>query len=174
MTPDEILADLRNAGATVSVDPSGLLVGPRCLLTPEHRVAIKQHRDALVDLVVAERDVDAMQRLDDRLGNDGAEPDIVPESCRSADDDSVATTVQNARSSPDAERSAWQREIVHALIWAEAGHGTHAELRHDLAALRRIVPIGICLDCGASCASDGRHWCDDCFGKYPKLVEVRL
>jgi hypothetical protein len=78
------------------------------------------------------------------------------------DDPDRAATVRNADALPPDERDGWQREIVAALRWAEAGNEPDGYLTHDVAALRRLVPYGTCLDCGGPAPRDGRHWCAGC------------
>ena len=78
------------------------------------------------------------------------------------DGPAVARTVATAVALDDDERTAWQQEIVAAIRWAEAGHAPDPHLEHDLAALRRLVPYGVCLACGSSCPADGQHWCAGC------------
>jgi hypothetical protein len=76
--------------------------------------------------------------------------------------DPIAVTVANASTLPPEERDGWRREIVAALRWAEAGHAPDGYLVHDVAALRRLVPFGTCLECGGAAPRDGRHWCAKC------------
>ena len=79
-----------------------------------------------------------------------------------ADGDTLAETVANARALAADERAAWQDEVVAMLRWAEAGHEPDLHLAHDLAALRRLVPPGVCLDCGGPCPAGEQHWCAGC------------
>lgn len=51
MTADRILADLRAAGFTLTVNDGHLEVGPGSRLTAEQVAAIKQHRDELITLL---------------------------------------------------------------------------------------------------------------------------
>jgi hypothetical protein len=83
------------------------------------------------------------------------------------DDPDLAATVANASALPPEERDGWQREIVAALRWTEAGHDPDGYLAHDVAALRRLVPYGVCLDCGGPAPRDGRHWCAACRDRGP-------
>ena len=104
--------------------------------------------------------VGADERPTDRrhpgIGRDGRGPEPA------SPDPAVAATIANVRALPEHERAAWQREVVAMLRWAEAGGAPDPYLGHDLAALRRLAPVGVCLDCGGPCPADGSHWCARC------------
>ena len=74
----------------------------------------------------------------------------------------IAETVANVSALPPEERREWHGEVVAALRWSEAGHEPDANLAHDPAAPKRIVPPGVCPECGGPCPRDGRHWCHAC------------
>ena len=152
-----VVAELRRAGAELTVEGGRLRVGaPAGVLTAERSATVAAAKDAVVALLVAEGDAAALDAVDAALGDDGAAP---PE----PDDDPVlAATVANVLALDPAERAAWRAEVVAGLRWAEAGHEPDPHLVHDRAALRRLVPLGACLACGATRTVEGRNWCDRC------------
>ncbi len=152
------LAELRDAGALLSVEAGRLRVrAPRGVLSAMRLAAIEAHRDALLAAISAPF-VPELSR-----------PDPIPASA----DPVLGETVANALALTPAERAAWQAEIVAAVRYVEAGEPPDPHLAHDLAALRRIVPFWICLDCGHQCPTDGRHWCSECYVKSVTAIEVR-
>ena len=76
MDAPTLLAQLRAARVDLWIEEGRLRVrAPTGLLTPELRSVIAAHRDALLDLLVAEADEWAMDRLDAVLGDDGRGPE---------------------------------------------------------------------------------------------------
>ncbi len=145
-----LLTELRDAGALLDVDAGRLRVrAPRGVLSTTRLVAIEAQRDALV-AALSSPSVPDLSRADP-----------VPASA----DPQLDETVANALALAPPERAEWRTEIVAAVRYVEAGGDPDMHLAHDLAALRRIVPHGVCLDCGEPCPSDGRHWCTTCMGK---------
>ncbi len=152
---ERLLADLRRAGATVTVAGADLRVEvPRGVLDPALRPTVAAHKVELMALVSRE---------------EGGEAPAESLSRKAA----VEVTVRNALALTDPDRAAWRREIVEALVWVEAGHGVDIHLAHDLEALRRIVPPGTCLRCDAPCPAEGRHWCGNCSVKEAKGMGVK-
>ncbi len=153
-----LLAELRDAGALLSVEAGRLRVrAPRGVLSAARLAAIEAQRDAL------------LAALSPPTGPEFRRLDPVPASA----DPRLDETVANALALEPAERAAWQAEIVAAVWYVEAGGDSDPHLAHDLAALRRIVPFGVCLSCGHQCPTDGRHWCSECYVKSVTAIEVR-
>ncbi len=153
-----LLADLRGAGALLSVEAGRLRIrAPRGVLTGTRLAAIEAQRDALL-AALSSPSVPELRQPD---------PILV------SSDPVLDQTVANARALDPAERAAWQAEIVAAVRYVEAGGDPDPYLAHDLAALRRIVPSGICWACGLPCPTDGRHWCSECYVKSVTAIEVR-
>ncbi len=153
-----LLAELRDAGALLSVEAGRLRIrAPRGVLTGTRLVAIEAQRDALLAALSAPF-VPELSR-----------PDPIPASA----DPVLGETVANALALTPAERAAWQAEIVAAVRYVAAGGPPDPHLAHDLAALRRIVPFGICLDCGRQCPTDGHHWCTECYVKGVTGMQMR-
>ncbi len=154
-TAERLLADLRRAGATVTVAGGDLRVeARRGALDPALRPTVVAHKAELMALVQREEGGDAPAHL-------------------SSGEVAIEVTVRNALALTDEERAAWRREIVEALVWVEAGHGVDIHLDHDLRALRRIVPPGTCLRCDAPCPAEGHHWCGECSVKETKGMGVK-
>ncbi len=152
---ERLLADLRRAGATVTVAGEDLRVeAPRGALDPALRPTVVAHKAELMALMRRQA---------------GAETPAEPWSGAAA----VEATVRNALALTDEERAAWHREIVEALVWVEAGHGVDIHLAHDLQALRRIVPPGTCLRCDGPCPAEGPHWCACCSNTEAKGTGVK-
>ncbi len=169
MSTAALIAELRRAGAVLSVEGERLRVNaPRGVLTPERSAAVAAEKAAVMELLMAEVDTLALDALDAALGDDGAEPESPPTA-----DPALAETVANARALDPSERAAWREEIVAGLRWAEARHAPDPNLAHDLAALRVLVPPGMCLGCDAPRPTDGRHWCGNCSVKEAKVMEKK-
>lgn len=79
-----------------------------------------------------------------------------------ADEAIIAGTLANLAAESQETREAWRREVVVWQRWEEAGGTPDPNQRLDLAALRRLLPPGTCLDCGASMSDDGHRWCARC------------
>ncbi len=153
-----LLAELRDAGALLSAEAGRLRVrAPRGVLSETRLEAIAAHRDALL-AVLAPPSALELNRADPVAAS--ADPRL-------------DETVGNVLALEPAERAAWQAEIVAAARYVEAGGLPDPHLAHDLAALRRIVPFGICLDCGRQCPTDRPHWCSECYVKGVQAMEVR-
>ena len=136
-----LLTELRGAGALLSVEAGRLRIrAPRGVLNRPRLEAIKAQRDELL-AALSSPSVPELRR-----------PDPVPASI----DHRLDETVANALALPPPERAEWQAEIVAAVRYVEAGGDPDPHLAHDVAALRRIVPFGVCLDCGHECPIDGR------------------
>lgn len=58
----QLLHDLRAAGLHFAASDGALTVGPRDLITPEAREAIRAHRDELLGLILAELRHDVIER----------------------------------------------------------------------------------------------------------------
>ncbi len=145
-----LLTELRDAGALLNVEAGRLRIrAPRGVLTATRLAAIEAQRDALL-AALSSPSVPELSLADP-----------VPASA----DPRLEETVANALALEPAERAEWQAEIVAAVRYVEAGGDSDPHLAHDLAALRRIVPCGVCLGCGGPCLSDGRHWCAECYVK---------
>ncbi len=153
-----LLTELRDAGALLSVEAGRLRVcAPRGVLSATRLAAIEAQRDALL-AALSPPSVPGLSLADP-----------VPASA----DPRLDETVANALALEPAERTVWQAEIVAAVRYVEAGADSDPHLDHDLAALRRIVPFGVCLDCGDPCPSDGRHWCTNCDVKGTTAMGVK-
>jgi hypothetical protein len=76
--------------------------------------------------------------------------------------EAIDATVRCILAQPIDVQDAWRREVVAWQRWEEAGHPPEPNQAHDLCALRRIVPAGVCLDCGGPAPYDGRCWCAAC------------
>ena len=162
MEAERLLAELRAGGAVLSVEDDRLRVRAlRGAITAELRACLARRKADLMTLVADEREAGSPNGLEALQTDVGAQPQPP------AVDLAVAATVRHALALTSDERQGWQREIVAMLRWAEAGRGSDADLAHDLAALRRIVPPGACLDCGGRCPDDGRQWCDGCRAEAP-------
>ncbi len=152
---ERLLADLRRAGATVTVAGTDLRVeAPRGVLEPALRPTVAAHKGELLALVSREE-----------RGEGTAES--------SSGEAAVEVTVRNVLALSHADQAAWRREIVEALVWVEAGHGIDVHLAHDLRALRRIVPPGTCLRCDAPCPVEGHYWCVTCSDTEAKGMGVK-
>ncbi|MDP9353872.1 MAG: hypothetical protein M3R02_01050 [Chloroflexota bacterium] len=145
-----LLAELRDAGALLTVEADRLRIrAPRGVLSATRLAAIEAQRDALL-VALSSPSVPDLRR-----------PDPVPASV----DPRLDETVANALALEPAERAEWQAEIVAAVRYVAAGGERDPHLAHDLEALRRIVPFGVCLGCRGPCLSDGRRWCAECYVK---------
>ncbi len=152
-----LLAELRDVGALLTVEAGRLRVrAPRGVLSETRREAIEAQREGLL-AALSSPSVPELNRLDS-----------VPASSGPLLDETVA----NALALEPAERAAWQAEIVAAVRYVEDGGDPDPHLAHDLAALRRIVPSGICLDCGGTRPGEGHPWCTECFVKAAATKEV--
>lgn len=74
----------------------------------------------------------------------------------------VAETVENVSREPTAVFDAWRSEIVDGVRWVETGKTSDPHLALDILALRRFVPHGRCLACGAGTGQPGENWCAGC------------
>ena len=102
------------------------------------------------------------RRSDAAAGTWDRTPNQKDQGPRNQPGDPIGATAANVAAASAAERDGWRREVVAALRWTEAGRGVDHNLGHDLAALRRLVPPGACLECGGPAPRDGRHWCAAC------------
>ncbi len=159
-----LLASLQALGATVTLDGDAVRVRARPgVLDTTLRTAIGSHKAGLVVLLTGDPPTAAAPpaervKLDCHDPWAGGGPGI--------DEQQLAETVRNALAAAPADRAGWRREIVHALVWAEAGRWRDPHLALDLAALRTLVPPGACLACDGPCSADGRRWCDGCAARH--------
>ncbi len=153
-----LLTELRDAGALLNVEAGRLRIrAPRGVLSATRLAAIEAQRDAL------------LAALSSPSVPEPSLADPVPASAGPR----LEETVANALALEPAERAEWQAEIMAAVRYVEAGGDPDPHLAHDLAALRRIVPFGVCLACEGSCLTGDRHWCADCYDKVSMVMEVR-
>ena len=86
-----------------------------------------------------------------------------PELIRALTDEAIITgTLTNLAVESAQVREAWRREVVAWQRWEEGSGAPDPNQRLDLAALRRILPPGACIDCGQPAHSGERHWCACC------------
>ncbi|MDP9471644.1 MAG: hypothetical protein M3Q71_13425 [Chloroflexota bacterium] len=154
----QLLAELRDAGALLSVEAGRLRIrAPRGVLSDTRLADIEAHRDALLAVLSAPSVPELRQ----------------PDPILVSSDPVLDQTVANARALDPAEFAAWQAEIVAAVRYVEAGGDPDPHLAHDLDALRRIVPFGVCWACGQPCVVAGEEWCTDGYVKGWSAMETR-
>lgn len=161
-----LLAELGRRGAVVALEGGAVRVRARPgALDDGLRAAIRARKAGLIALLAGINAATAAAPAGAR--SEAVSPAPADRQAGQATDASHAeATTANVLAAPPQEQAAWRREVVHALVWAEAGRWDDPHLAHDLAALRRIVPAGTCLHCDGPCEADGRPWCGGCAARH--------